>query len=313
MSKKLIAVASATALALTGFVGVSANAAAQSISVAASTLVAPGTGSAADPYLVLVPELNELDTAANSALAVTLSGDAGDTYSVSTTGAVRLVQSEVLSASKDINVTTLGKSSFSGKLPAGKSVTFYAYSTSTTAGTIVGNLTRTGLSTSETFYVEGVAGVAHTLSAVAGVPAALADTKEATFSFKVSDVFGNAIEDFNAAGGTVVTVDASKATDAKATGTDTNGWDSSSKTYKVTLTSASDDPMVLNIDLGAATAADGFADAKDTYVTVINGAGSDQVAALQAKLANRVTKKRFNTLAKKWNAAFPSQAVKLKK
>jgi hypothetical protein len=38
-----------------------------------------------------------------------------------------------------------------------------------------------------------------------------------------------------------------------------------------------------------------------------------QVAALQAIVDRKVSKKRYNTLARKWNAAFPGQRVALKK
>jgi hypothetical protein len=61
----------------------------------------------------------------------------------------------------------------------------------------------------------------------------------------------------------------------------------------------------------------------DKFTTVINNttqaAVDAQVAALTAQLAasrpkaKSVTKKRFNTLARAWNRAFPSQAVKLKR
>ncbi len=69
------------------------------------------------------------------------------------------------------------------------------------------------------------------------------------------------------------------------------------------------------------------------FVTVSAGSVADQlktvtaqVAALQASVVamqaildvsrldeNSVTQKKYNTLARKWNEAFPSQAVALKK
>jgi hypothetical protein len=71
----------------------------------------------------------------------------------------------------------------------------------------------------------------------------------------------------------------------------------------------------------AITEIDGLALPKATSFSVINsGDQSVAVAALQKQVADlqvivdrKVTKKRYNTLARKWNRAFPSQAVKLKK
>jgi hypothetical protein len=65
----------------------------------------------------------------------------------------------------------------------------------------------------------------------------------------------------------------------------------------------------------------GLADANYAYSGVVNNPGAAtqvaaltaQVAALTAQVAKRVSKKKYNTLARKWNAAFPSQKVALKK
>jgi hypothetical protein len=77
---------------------------------------------------------------------------------------------------------------------------------------------------------------------------------------------------------------------------------------------------VATIDLGAGEVA-GLADTSDEAVLVVNNAGvsaqvaalTAQVATLTATVAKRVSKKKYNTLARKWNAAFPSQKVALKK
>ena len=97
-------------------------------------------------------------------------------------------------------------------------------------------------------------------------------------------------------------------------------WDATAEVYKATLTSASDNPFVTTIDLGVPDVV-GMVKAKDSYVAVINNTGAAtqittltaQVAALTTQLAASVTKKRFNKLARKWNRAFPSQKVALKK
>lgn len=314
MSKKLIAVASAAALALAGLVGVPANA---SGSIAYSISGTPNTGglTAASPISIPVPAANALTAANNLLIAVSgLTATGGDTVTVTTTGSVRVIADATISASLSLDVTKLGTTSATAT-PTGATQNFYVYTTSTGVGSFTVNTKSKTATKTETRYLKGTSGAAnaHTISALS-VPSALADGAEGTVSFKVLDVFGNEIEDFDADANGIVSEDSTrKLTVAAASGTNSNAWDSSSKSYKLTVTSSSDDAMVLSIDLGANSVPVAFPKAKDTAVTVVNFAGSSEIAKLQAIIDRKVTKKRFNTLAKKWNRAFPSQAVKLKK
>jgi hypothetical protein len=103
-------------------------------------------------------------------------------------------------------------------------------------------------------------------------------------------------------------------------------WDDKRKAYVAFLVGRSTDGQIaLSVSLqdGSAdvTDIDGLALPKATAFSVINsGDQSVAVAALQKQVADlqvivdrKVSKKRFNTLARKWNRAFPSQAVTLKK
>jgi hypothetical protein len=110
-------------------------------------------------------------------------------------------------------------------------------------------------------------------------------------------------------------------------------WDATNSWHDATVTSNTNRVFVLTVDGDndvAITDVAGFADASVTSLHVVNGAASAtataqvatltaQVAALSAILAvsrldeNSVTQKKYNKLARKWNAAFPSQAVALKK
>jgi hypothetical protein len=327
MSKKLIAVAAAAALAITGLVGVApasatptitytANAA---ISIADGTTNGTGLGTDAKPFLINVPSGNALEypaTIGSTTTAIKVTAGslvAGSTVNVTTTGSVRVVDA-LFSGSSFANVLTTGKTSHSYTVPAGGAATYavYVYTTSTAKGTftVTVNKTDAGVtsSASETKVLQGLVGPAYNLALAA--PSTLALDAVATLNATVTDVFGNAIES-----GTPVTVKFTPFATMTAA-TVTPAWDAPSKSFKETYTSTSSDPIAFSAAISA-TAVAGLAAPKNTIYAVVNAAGASDLAAKVAELQKivdrKVTKKRFNTLAKKWNAAFPSQAVKLKK
>jgi hypothetical protein len=318
MSKKLIAVASAAALALTGLVGIApAMASAPTFTIAGGTGSEAGTAGA--PRLANVPSLNKIETGtSNSAVSLEVGSLAiGDVVSITSTGSVKFVFTQVTAASANFNAANLGIQSYSTTKTNTDAITVYAYNTSTTAGTIAATVTRTGLTASQTFHIKGVAGLAYNIAAVAGVPATLSNTATSVVSFTVSDVFGNVIEDRDAV-----------STDAVRTNMGLITWDATAKVYKSTMTSPSTGAFIASIDLASADRSIlGLPDSKQELVATVNVAGAStqvasltaQVAALTAQLAasrpiaTSVTKKKYNTLARKWNAAFPSQKVALKK
>jgi hypothetical protein len=328
MSKKLIAVASAAALALTALVGIApANASSSTALTGGSAAGFIATvGETADvPATLNVPAGNTLIAATSATVGRVDVGAADEAkVSVTATGAVRLIRTVTGLNAPSLNwdVTKLGTTSLSYEADGTSDDDFHAYTTSTSVGTFSVSITTATTTFTKTYYLKGLTGAAnrHTVNNVV-VPAALADTKTATVSFTVADIFGNAIEDMTDAE-LKVTADASKATFAiPASGTNADGWDSSSKTYKVTMTSASDLPMIVNVNLGATASPLGFAKIADKSAVVVNSAGASsqittltaQIATLTATVAKRVSKKKYNTLARKWNAAFPSQKVALKK
>jgi hypothetical protein len=316
MSKKLIAVASAAALAISLLAAVPASATAPTFTLGGGT----GTeaGAVSTPRLVNVPSLNTIKLATDES-AVSLLVDSlaiGDVVSITSTGAVKFVFTEVLAASANFNASNLGVQTYSTTKTNADPITVYAYSTSTTAGTIAATVTRPGLTSSQTYYVQGEAGLAYNIAATAGVPSVLSNTATSVVSFTVTDVFGNAVE-----------ARAAVSDDAQRVNMGLITWDAAAKVYKSTMTSPSTGAFIASIDLAAATRSiTGMPDANQDLVATVNvsGAGTQvlsltaQIAALEAKILTMrtfersVTKKRFNTLARKWNAAFPSQAVKLK-
>jgi hypothetical protein len=322
MSKKLIAVASATALALSALVGVAPAIAAPAFTFSDGTT--GGSSTSADPATTLVPSTNVVDASADYGVEVTITGLAtSDVVRVTSTGAVKVMEAEFDTANANINVTTLGSQSITKTRTDATDLVLYAYTTSTTAGTVVVEVTRTGLSSTSTKYLKGTAGAVYNVTDVSGVPSTLAKgAAGVSTTFKLTDVFGNAVE--AATSGVTLTPSSGLATHTFASNI---GWDATAKNYKATLTSLSNNPFLVDISISADPSVAGLPDAKYQYTNVVNSAATAsanatataQIAALTAQLAESrpkatsVTKKRFNTLARKWNRAFPSQAVKLKK
>ena len=323
MSKKLIAVAAATALALTGLVGI-APAMANTPNIAI-TENAPGAGTSADPYILDVPAQNVIQTAAHSVTptggsaadtftAITIAVGSstqlaiGDTVTITATGAARLLEAEVGAASSNFNASTLGKTSFTYTQTTAGSRTVYAYTTSTAAATVVVAISRTGLNSSTTYHLKGKEGPKHTVRNVSGLPATLANTATATVSFEVYDVFGNVVEAAAAA--------VSLANTRVQMGAPT--WNATTKKYESVLTSNSSSAFVGSLDIGAITIA-GMPAPADSLAGVVNSPGAstqitsltEQIASLTAQLAASVTKVKYNRLARKWNRANPSNKVKL--
>jgi hypothetical protein len=315
MSKKLIAVASAAALALTALV------AAPAVAAPAATITEfnSGAGTSASPYLIDVPSLNTLATGSNNVLVYTVSGMAtGDVIRVTTTGAVKIVEdiTGLGTAQVNVKVPNLGSQLFEDTTESDDDVVLYMYTTNTTAATAVLSVTRTGLSATSTLHIKGAVRTdsGYNLGDAQGVPSTLANGATATISFTATDILGNLVENDT----TIVGV----------TGTSLGAvtWNSSTKRYESVLTSTSSTEFLYSLDINQSTI-DGYSSAKDTLKGVVNNpaaatanaAATAQIAALTAQLAESrpkatsVTKKRFNTLARKWNAAFPSQKVALKK
>jgi hypothetical protein len=316
MSKKLIAVASAAALALTALVGVAPAQASVTAAITGNGTNASGPGTALAPVTQSVPHQNTLATDGSAAIVFSSTAD-GDKISITTSGAVKITAAET-AGSADLNVTTLGTQNFTATAST-TSFNAFAFTTNEVVTEIKWSVTRpsTGATNSGSFWIQGVdAGVAevHTLEVVAA-PTVLAKGATTEIRVLLKDVFGNPIE---------ATVSAANVTGAANTASLV--WDAANKWHDATITSSTDRAFALTIDGNGATADDdtevlGFAGNKMSTVVILNGAGAAaqqtaltaQVAALTAQVAKRVSKKKYNTLARKWNAAFPSQKVALKK
>jgi len=327
MSKKLIAVASAAALALSAFVAVPAMSAGSSLVVSAGTVAAPNGPLAGDglasttAWTVAVPSqdvLRATNTASRSVLSLdidTIENSASVT--VTSTGSVKLVTAAQLAAST--TTTATGTSSLSVTSNDTGDVTVYAYNTSTSAGSVTVQEIKAGVViAANTKWIKGVTDIknAYKLNVVSPTIAGIGSKIE--FSATVADMFGNAIED--AASGKVT----AETLGGDATGVTANlVWSATKKIYEGSFTNRTTaGPVALLVSLTeSADSVTAFGSKVASVFVNVNGqdlqaavtALQNEVAALQALVDRKVTKKRFNKLARKWNRAFPSQAVKLKK
>jgi hypothetical protein len=333
MSKKLIAVASAAALALTALVGIAPATASSTAVLGAGFVASSGVndGTTADKAATVnVPSLNTLTAAGLTAGLLDIGATTGDVIEITTTGSVKVIRdlTGLDTDSANWNVSTLGKSTLT--YGADQTDDSYVYSTSTTAGSVTVKVTSATLSLTKTFYVKGVAGLGHALK-VTG-PSILTKTKVGVISATVTDIFGNAVEDQVAAAAAAgkISITVTRFPDASASGPAAGlVWNATAKNYQGEITSASDSPFTVQVTMvgGDAFAAipdiDGIADAEDVKIFNVNSPESTtattQVAALTAQLAalqiikdRKVSKLKYNTLARKWNAAFPSQKVWVK-
>jgi hypothetical protein len=308
MSKKLIAVASAAALALTGLVGVApANATAASVAYTTVT----GTGTSVDPYVAAVPSANTIVGGTN-ALKIVVSGvAAGDTATVSISGSAKVVDDEVTAASSLLKVSTLGSSSLTTTVAgADTTATFLVYGTSTAAAsTITLTISETDAGTKSTTtatkYFKPSIGAAHFVTN-ANVPATMVPGTATEVTFNITDVFGNVLDTASVASA-IVAADATVSDSGRAT------WDSVRKLHVGKVTATSTNPFVVTIDGGTEPANTGLGSSNlDDTRAVVNSAGvSAQVAALTAQVAALTAD--YNALVKKWNKRVASKTAPKKK
>jgi hypothetical protein len=322
MSKKLIAVASAAALALSALVAAPASASTFSVTMDGGTNVG---STATDATTVNVPTLDVVrfnTTEANSsAVEYTVNTTtATGVVTVSTTGSVKVIGEADYTAAHAVaaNVPTSKSGATTLSLAAaGSKAIFYAFTTSTENGTV----TITNAGNSVTYFVEGIAGLAYNVT-VTG-PATASKGVDYKFSATVTDVFGNPITSGLTIDEDGFVVDQLGAFTAApelstAVGNGTKG------VWNFEVATAESGAGLLTVEVGGeeAVADDiaGFPDASLSATLSVNSADpattitalTAQIAALQVIVDRKVTKKRYNTLARKWNRAFPSQKVWVK-
>lgn len=238
------------------------------------------------------------------ALRIALSGvTAGTNVVVSATNA-RVVTS-ITSGSATVKADA-GTATATISTGTGTTADLYIYTTTTETGAV----SVTADNTTTTYYVKGTAGAAYNLAVVAPVTANLSAAVDVTAT--VTDVFGNAV------------------TNATISSTVIRGtlgafsYSSSDKVYKATFTAPATAGTTVIANNITASAVAGLPKPVTEVVSSIAVADlAGQVTALNAKVAELEAKlaaaevkavdnrKKYNTLAKKWNQKFPRAKVKL--
>jgi hypothetical protein len=296
MSKKIIAVAAAAALALTGLVGVAPATAAMVTSgstlqaganslLVTSTVTRTGSGTLADPYTVAAPT-------SGTTLRFQISTTAARAMTVTATSGIKLVAT----VTDTTAVVLTGADSLTVTADAAGAAEFRAYPTSTTRGVVT--ITNDGDITQ--IYITGTAGTAYDIGTVT-LPAMEPSGTGAVVAV-VTDAFGNATE--------TGTLTAS----LTGTGSPTAGnitYSATSKRWEGTQTAgANAGSLALGLTISGLTATDAqkaaFGAPTNTYFGIISVTAAKtvaewtaQVAALTASVAALTAD--YNALATKYN------------
>ena len=340
MSKKLIAVASAAALALSALVAAPSSATtAWGVAYTGEFGTTTGT-TATDALKINAPSQDVIryfdnQTATTTTLIrfeVTATAAAA-TVSATSTGGVKLLSSAQLGASEaDIAKldTADGVQSLSTLTDSSSKALFYAYAESTTAGTVTFN--QSGTANSSVFFVKAniLSGYAYKLNFTATSTSAAGG--KISFTGTVSDAFGNVIGSLTAADfelnglGGDLTADDTIVDFVQNSTTGVITFDvvnrstegAASMQLKMDTTLAPTTGPVKVTAFGTPVGSQFFGVAAVDLSAQVTSLTA-QVAALTAQLeasrpkASSVTKKKYNTLARKWNAANPGARVALKK
>jgi hypothetical protein len=313
MSKKLIAVAAAAALALTGLVAIPANSAGATLSLTVNNEIAGGGASSTDAFTIPVPSqdvLRSTTTANRSVVDVvvaTIENNAAVT--VLATGGVKLVTAAQLAATT--TTTATGTATLSLSANDSGAVTFYAYNTSTTAGSITVSEVKAGATIgASTVWLKGVTYAGNAYKLTASVPATAGIGATVDYTATVVDMFGNAVTDATVKsetlGGDATGADTAmpySSTDKVYEGDFTNRTTAGATAVLVSIAVSADSVKALGTKITSVFATVNAADLQATVTSL-----TAQVAALTAD---------YNALAAKWNARVaskkaPKKAVTLK-
>ena len=302
MSKKIIAVAAAAALALTGLVGVapansampysadSQPAAANSLMVTSTVASRSGAGTLADPYKIPVPQ-SGLATSGTT-LRFAISTTAARAVTVTATSGIRLVAT----VTNTTPVVLTGADSLTVTADASGAAEFRAYPTSTTRGVVT--ITNDGDITQ--IYVTGTAGTAYDIGTVT-LPS-MEPSGTGVVVAVVTDAFGNATE--------TGTLTAS----LTGTGSPTAGditYSTTAKRWQGTQTAgATAGQLALGLTISGLTATDAqkaaFGAPTNTYFGIITVTAAKTVTELNASIATLTASVAaltadYNALATKYN------------
>jgi hypothetical protein len=276
--KVSLAAISAFALVASAIIAGPANASVVAAVTVGSTDVATTSKVSTTPATPTVPSDNKVDLADTVKFVVTVPtgtivrATASDAKLVTALDAVGAeVPASAGAASVEINTGS------------GTTATFYAFTTKTTAGSVV--VTAGG--SSSTYYLKGLAGPAYNLSA--SVPTVAGLGSDVDFTATATDVFGNAVEN-----ATITT------TLLRGTVKTALTWNSTDKLYKGVITTPATAGTVAGLANISATDVTGLPKAvKEVSFSIAAADLATQVAILSAD--NAKLKADYNKLAKKFN------------
>ena len=326
MSKKLIAVASAAALALSALVAAPASAAAFGVTVDGEFGATAGTTST-DALVVNAPSQDVLrfDNTANSAASttgtvvrfvVTSTAAAAGVTATATGGIELLTETQVGASEADIAdlSTADGTATVSVTTDSSSEVYVYAYATSTTAGTVT--FAQTGTANSKAFYLkaQSLKSYAYKLNFTASSTSAASGDVE--FSGTVTDAFGNKLTVVD--GDLIVDGIGGDLTAAETV----NDFDQNATNKVVTFNitnRSTQGAAALNLKMHTSlapaagpTKITAFGTPVGTQFFSVNAVDlSAQVTALTAQVA--ALKADYNALAAKWNKRVASKTAPKKK
>jgi hypothetical protein len=311
MSKKLIAIAAAAALALTGLVATPANATtissvkiittqtvavggAETASHSGTTSVSPSTWASSRTW----DFFENTGTTTRNVVRFDVTTSAATTVTVSSTLGVKVSSTLTDSAGAALKVTdgtqTLSITTTSSNLVA----TFYALNTSTTAGKV--NIATAGSLNS--YNVKGVVGAPYALTSVkfpTTVTSGESEADGAVISFQVADAYGNLIDGSNLAEVTTAALGATVSAETYST---------VRKQYEAVVFGTATSSVALSLSLAAPDlSANGFAKPTKSAFATISGADlATQVTTLTAQVATLTTAVAtlttdYNALATKYN------------
>jgi hypothetical protein len=298
MSKKLIAVASAAALALSALVSVAPASALPLASSGSSFLNITGTssgaGTSADPYLDAVPEAGTV--ASGDIMTFTVSSTLKrKAASVTATSGIKLLDAPGDSTNKYTSAS--GSASLSLTTTDTGSLVFYGFATSTTAGTVT--LTIDGDITQA--YIKGVAGAAYAIKSVTP-PTSVTPEGKGTFVAVLVDAFGNTVTTGELAVSVVGGGSSTFADEAAVANKIT--YSATSKRHAGVLTAGDTAGQIAIQASLAGTATDAQKTAFGTptrvyFTTITTASVAAQVTALTAQVAALTAD--YNALAAKYN------------
>ena len=306
MSKKLIAVAAAAALALTGLVAVPAGATAiTNVTIyhggnnagQAFTAGHTDSDSAVSANTFAAARNVVFNTSATNAATRTAvrfdvnTAAAASAINVTATGGVRLIATIASTTKVTDGVQALNGSTVAGAL----TYTFYAWNTSSTAGTVKVD---TG-SAAMTFFVKGITGPAYNITSVTWPTSLPQSSTTGKVTFKMTDAYGNEVASNQA----TPTVSSLGSTPGAVT------YNSTTKVWESTLSvSATATSVALEIKVDAVDLeTSGFAAPDNVkFTSIASGSLSAQVTALTAQVAALTATVAtltadYNKLANRWN------------